>query len=31
MEFSWINGWGAMIVIIMLVPNIIFYEQNSKR
>ncbi len=31
MEFSWINGWGAMIVIIMLVPNIIFGIQNSKR
>ena len=28
MEFSWINGWGAMIVIIMLVPNIIFGIKN---
>lgn len=28
MEFSWINGWGAMIVIIMLIPNIIFMIRN---
>ncbi len=28
MEFGWISGWGAMIVIIMLVPNIIFTIKN---
>ena len=28
MEFCWINGWGATIVIIMLVPNIIFSVRN---
>lgn len=28
MEFCWINGWGATIVIIMLVPNIIFFVRN---
>jgi len=27
-EFGWISGWGAMIVIIMLVPNIIFTIKN---
>ncbi len=29
MEFNWINGWGATIVIIMLIPNIIFVIGNS--
>lgn len=28
MEFNWINVWGAMIVIIMLIPNIIFAIRN---
>ncbi|HJA41304.1 MAG TPA: hypothetical protein H9667_07290 [Firmicutes bacterium] len=28
MEFGWINGWGATIVIIMLIPNIIFTIRN---
>lgn len=28
MEFNWINGWGATIVIIMLIPNIIFTIRN---
>lgn len=28
MEFCWINGWGATIVISMLVPNIIFSVRN---
>lgn len=27
-EFGWINGWGAAIVIIMLIPNIIFSVRN---
>lgn len=28
MEFNWLNGWGATIVIIMLIPNIIFTIRN---
>ncbi|MBQ7232274.1 MAG: hypothetical protein IJX07_03455 [Bacillales bacterium] len=28
MEFGWINGWGATIGIIMLIPNIIFTIRN---
>lgn len=24
MEFGWINGFGAAIIIIMMIPNILF-------
>lgn len=29
MEFGWINGFGAAIIIIMMIPNILFVVKNK--
>lgn len=29
MEFGWINGFGAIIIIVMMIPNILFAVKNK--
>lgn len=29
MKFGWINGFGGLVVIIMLIPNIIYAVKNQ--
>lgn len=29
MEFGWINGFGAIIIIVMMIPNILFVVKNK--